>query len=229
MQDKCIVLIDGQKVELDNNDILQLIGKNVDINMVPDFFELFAKSTDKPKNELNIKVNDLKPLFQNDYHANVRTILKQTPGVPSTVTINNKIFITTSSYKVNSKEDKFNINETTKTVFGITVGKTKRKDVYKIIKGKIKEHNNYMQNDLFQSFDEIGVAFYFSALNDTVEEIILSSKFEGTTTKGLKINYSMDKAIELHGQPKIRSQVIAFWANFSVFIKDETITSIKIR
>jgi hypothetical protein len=39
---------------------------------------------------------------------------------------------------------------------------------------------------------------------------------------------SIEKAIKLYGEPKIKSLVSAFWNNFSIFIKDDIIVGIKI-
>jgi hypothetical protein len=120
------------------------------------------------------------------------------------------------------------VDEKNKSVYGIKAGVTNRKGAYHVLRSLLKIEGNYDLNSQYVSFEDAGLAFYFNSANDIVEEIILAKPFEGATSQGLRIGHSMEKAYELCGEPRIRSIVTAFWNNFSVYIKNEIITSIRI-
>ncbi|GIW23253.1 MAG: hypothetical protein KatS3mg068_2260 [Candidatus Sericytochromatia bacterium] len=117
------------------------------------------------------------------------------------------------------------INEEEKTLLGLKIGKTKKSDVLKIINSK--DLSTINQKSKIWKFNDIGITLYFSTW-DLLEEIIVNSPFQGKTLKGLSIGDSIEKAIKLYGEPKIKSLVSAFWKDLSVFIKDDIIVSIKI-
>ncbi len=121
------------------------------------------------------------------------------------------------------------IHEANKSVFGIKAGKTKKKEIICILKNVLKKDLNFEVTTNYFQVEELGITLNFSVDDDVVEEIVLSSPFNGETLFGLKIGNSIEKAVELYGEPRIRSLSTAFWNNFSVSIRNETITSIKIR
>ena len=127
---------------------------------------------------------------------------------------------------VNKKEEVYSkdVDEVNKLVYGIKIGKTTRIQV----KNKFASVFKVDENEFQQVIKELGL-FIFYDDKDTVQEIILESPFNGTTLKGLKIGDSIDKASEIYGQPKIKSLISAFWKDFSVFLKNDIITSIKLR
>jgi hypothetical protein len=134
------------------------------------------------------------------------------------------------SVKLETKFDLFinAINEHNKTVYGIKAGETNRTQAFNILKKILKKEKQFDQISQYVSFPEIGIALYFNVENNIVEEIILTSPFEGSTTLGLKIGYTIERACQLCGEPKIRTITTAFWNNFSVYIKNEIITTIRI-
>lgn len=117
------------------------------------------------------------------------------------------------------------INEDEKIIMGLKIGKSKKTDVLKTIKSN--DLNNINQKSKIWKFNDIGLTLYFSNW-DILEEVIINSPFQSKTLKGLCIGDSIEKAIKLYGEPKIKSLVSAFWNNFSVFIKDDIIVGIKI-
>lgn len=127
---------------------------------------------------------------------------------------------------VNKKEEVYSkdVDEVNKLVYGIKIGKTTRIEV----KNKFASVFKVDENEFQQVIKELGI-FIFYDDKDTVQEIILESPFNGTTLKGLKIGDTIDKASEIYGQPKIKSLISAFWKDFSVFLKNDIITSIKLR
>jgi hypothetical protein len=127
---------------------------------------------------------------------------------------------------VNKKEEVYSkdVDEVNKLVYGIKIGKTTRIEV----KNKFASVFKVDENEFQQVIKELGL-FIFYDDKDTVQEIILESPFNGITLKGLKIGDTIDKASEIYGQPKIKSLISAFWKDFSVFLKNDIITSIKLR
>jgi len=119
----------------------------------------------------------------------------------------------------------YTINENKKTVYGLEIGKTKKEDILKVLKSNDLVKIN--KNSKIWKLTDLGLTLYFSNW-DILEEIIISSPFKGKTLKGLCIGDSIEKAIKLYGEPKIKSLVSAFWNNFSIFIKDDIIVGIKI-
>jgi hypothetical protein len=53
--------------------------------------------------------------------------------------------------------------------------------------------------------------------------------YKGTTSKGLKIGDSVEKAIELYGAPRMKTPKGAIWPSFGVFCKHEHICTIRLQ
>jgi len=111
--------------------------------------------------------------------------------------------------------------------FGIVIGKTNKTEV------------NLMMKDLskieYSDFDEELIAFYNDIhltvlYNDEmiVREMQFGSKYRGSTFKGLKTGDHIEKAIELYGQPKMKSIRGALWNKFGIFCENNFITSIRL-
>ncbi len=195
----CVLSINGQKVDADKYNILKLFNPTTDKRAVKDFLELLNKMPE----------------------VNQKTIYEEIKKV----TLNG---VVKAAIPELQKPQISIINEKEKTVFGIKIGQTSKKDAYTCIRYRLREEVHFNSNSMFQAFPEIGISMYFSD-KDIIDEIVITKPFTGITTKGLRIGDSMEKAIEYHGEPKIRSLVSAFWSDFSVFIKDEIVESIKLR
>lgn len=195
----CVLSINGEKVDTEKYNILKLFKPSTDKKVVQGFLDLLNKMPEMTEKKIKEEIQR--------------------------ITFNGLITMPSVEFQ---KPQISLINELEKSLFGIKVGQTKKSEAYTIIRYRLRNETSYSRTAMFQSFPEIGVSLYFSEI-DIVEEIVITAPFSGTTTKGLRVGDSMEKAVKYHGEPKIRSLVSAFWSKFSVFIKDETIVSIKIR
>lgn len=120
------------------------------------------------------------------------------------------------------------IDEKSKSVYGMIVGKSNRKQAYKLLESILPPKYNLDHFSAIVDLEKIGLSLQFNRY-DILEEILIDENFIGTTSLGLKVGLSMEQAIEIHGEPRISSLVSAFWNDFSVFLKDQIITKIRIR
>lgn len=113
------------------------------------------------------------------------------------------------------------------SIFGIKINQSKRKDIIEIMKTKSKV-NNFGNDHTILKYDDVGINFH---LGDSgfLQEITFSYPFEGATSKGLKIFDSINQAIKIYGQPRIRTQSGAMWDKISIFLTDDTIITIRLR
>lgn len=111
--------------------------------------------------------------------------------------------------------------------FGIIVGKSTKAEVNEILKevSKISYEND--DNELIAFYNDIYLTVLY---NDEmiVREMQFGNKFRGLTAKGLKAGDHIDKAIEIYGQPKMKSVRGALWNKFGVFCENNFITSIRL-
>ncbi len=61
---------------------------------------------------------------------------------------------------------------------------------------------------------------HFNAIPNYINEIEIDEKYRKATTKGLKINDSLEKTIELYGPPRMKSAKGAIWNRFSILMRD---------
>jgi hypothetical protein len=115
----------------------------------------------------------------------------------------------------------------TGTALGIQVKNSKRRDVIDKM-AAIDQLTTSNASEPVLKYESIGVIFYFSE-GGNLQEITFSSPFQGKTSKGLEIGDSVQKAIELYGQPKMRTQAGAIWSTIAVFLKDDIVTAIRLR
>jgi len=115
----------------------------------------------------------------------------------------------------------------TGSVFGIQVNQANRRDVLAVMKDISKINISNPGESIFK-YDDLGIVFYFGE-GGNLQEITFSYPFEGKTSKGLRIEESVIRAIELYGQPKMKTQAGAIWNKFAVFLKDDIVTTIRLR
>lgn len=120
------------------------------------------------------------------------------------------------------------LNEVEKSVFGLIINKSSKEDVKLVLESISGSRFSSESNSFKEYIEELGIMFYYNH-DGFIEQIEINNKFNGETLKGLRAGFSMEKAVELYGEPMIRSLVKAMWRDFSVFIKDEVITSIILR
>lgn len=121
---------------------------------------------------------------------------------------------------------KYAIDEELGIALGVIVGITKKTQIAEIMKlfSKFAPDNNeslYFYNDLSLSI--------FFDNNDIVSEMKFGNLYKGKTNLNLSIGDSVEKAIELYGQPKLKSLKGAIWNKFAIFCDKNIITSIRIQ
>lgn len=109
---------------------------------------------------------------------------------------------------------------------GISTGQTSKKEVMEIMKNYSKF--SFSENDMIHEYSDIAVNVYFSD-EDIVSEIKFLERYKGKTSKGLSINDTVERAIEIYGQPKMKSPKGAIWDKFAVFCDRNIITSIRVQ
>lgn len=107
------------------------------------------------------------------------------------------------------------------SILDLSVGKSSKSDVMETIKtlSKINYQKN-IQESIFY-YTDIGLTFYFDE-NEIINEIEIDEKYKKSTTKGLKINDKLERAIELYGNPRMKSAKGAIWSNFSILMRDRS-------
>lgn len=85
-------------------------------------------------------------------------------------------------------------------------------------------------NESIFYYTDIGLIFFFDG-DDIITEIEAEEKYIHPTTKGLNIGDSITKAINIYGNPRMKSAKGAIWSNFSVILRDkvEEIRSIRLK
>ena len=110
-------------------------------------------------------------------------------------------------------------------MLGITTIEVVRKIMSEFSKsnGEIKYSKNIL------SFEDISLNILFD-VNKKAKEINFGILYPGATSKGLKIGDSIDKAIDLYGEPQYKSKKSAIWNIFAVFNEsDHKISTIRLK
>jgi hypothetical protein len=113
------------------------------------------------------------------------------------------------------------------SIFGLQVNSTTRKEVIERMTKLSKIKITSPMESIFK-YDDLGIAFYFGE-GGTLQEITFSYPFAGETSKGLRIEDPIKKAIDIYGPPKMKTPAGAIWDKFAVFIKDYLVTTIRLR
>ncbi|MFN4149406.1 MAG: hypothetical protein ACK4IX_00540 [Candidatus Sericytochromatia bacterium] len=189
--------------------------------------EKYSISINGKKVELG-NSNILKTLKDNLDNDSGKEVIKVFTNMPNRIA-NQEISYSQLLKLTNSLNKATNnkLDEINKSVYGICINKT-TKDFIENLLDNMQDKEGVTIDNFSIELKKMGLTIFFSSEN-IVKELVVMSPFRGETLKGLKIGDDITKAIELYGQPKIRSLVSAFWSNFSVFLKDEIISSIKLR
>jgi len=78
------------------------------------------------------------------------------------------------------------------------------------------------------TYEDISFIVFFDDDN-VVVELNFGQDYKGATEKGLHVGDTIDKAIEIYGQPRMKSPRGAIWDKFGVFSKNNIIVSIRIQ
>jgi hypothetical protein len=157
----------------------------------------------------------------------------ETEELANIITLDELILIqqpeTNIEFKFSEKTDKSKIiNENKGTYLEIKLGETSRKNVLQFMGKYSKENFSSFDNSRSLYYRDLALLVTFDK-DDFVEELTFEPGFEGQTIRGLRIGDTIDKAINLYGQPYMRSNRGAIWPNFAVFSKDNFITSIRLQ
>ena len=124
--------------------------------------------------------------------------------------------------------DRFEIDIERSSVLDLHVNQQTKEDVIKTLKtlSKVSYENN--KSEAIFYFTDIDISFYFDE-NNTVNEIEIGEKYKHSTTKGLKIGDDLEKAIELYGNPRMKSAKGAIWNRFSILMEGKEIRLIRLK
>lgn len=115
--------------------------------------------------------------------------------------------------------DRFLIDIENSSVLDLFVKKSSKSDVVNMLKTLSRfDYSDNMKESIFY-YTDIGLSFYFYE-DDIINEIEIDEKYRKATTKGLKINDSLEKTIELYGPPRMKSAKGAIWNRFSILMRD---------
>jgi len=124
--------------------------------------------------------------------------------------------------------DRFEIDIENCAVLDLCVNKNNKDDVIKNLKTLSKANYDGNKNESIFYFTDIDIAFYFDE-NGIIDEIEIGEKYKHSTTKGLKIGDTLEKAIEIYGNPRMKSAKGAIWNRFSVLMDAKEIRLIRLK
>lgn len=102
------------------------------------------------------------------------------------------------------------------------------------IQGIMSSYSHGGFNDLRSTnskfiYDDISLTIFFNS-KSFVSEMNFGERYKGKTSKGLAIGDTLDRAVEIYGEPKFRNFSNAIWDKISVFSEDSnTIDSIRLQ
>lgn len=121
---------------------------------------------------------------------------------------------------------KFAIDEELGIALGIIVGVTKKSQISEIMKLFSKFAPD--ENESLYFYNDLSLSIFFDN-DDIVSEMKFGNLYKGRTNLGLTIGDTVSKALELYGQPKLKSLKGAIWNKFAIFCEKDIITSIRIQ
>lgn len=117
--------------------------------------------------------------------------------------------------------DRFLLDIENSSVLDLFLNKSTKQDVINTLKTLSKvDYTQNIQEPIFY-YTDIGLTFYFDE-NDLLNEIEVDEKYKRSTTLGLKVNDTLDKAIELYGPPRMKSAKGGIWNKFSIIMRDRS-------
>ncbi|MFN8578368.1 MAG: hypothetical protein U0354_16130 [Candidatus Sericytochromatia bacterium] len=208
LDNKVIVSINGSKSEHELN--------NLNINMPSEVSNLLALMQ---SNEVISKVSttsmDLKAIIEDSMPSSTTAIVRQKPRELSLLDKNKEI----------NPSKKYSIDEEMGIAMGVIVGLTKKSQINEIM--RYFSSITPDKDESFYFYGDLTLSVFFDT-DDTVSEMKFGKDYKGSTNKGLSIGDSVQKAIELYGQPKLKSLKGAIWNKFAIFCEMDYITSIRI-
>jgi hypothetical protein len=111
---------------------------------------------------------------------------------------------------------------------GIVVGNSAKAEVVNIMTNYSKISFAADGNEPIHFYSDISLYVYFDE-QDIVQELKFVNDYKGMTSKGLKLGDSIEKAIEIYSQPRMKSPKGAVWDRFAVFCDLSGISSIRLQ
>jgi hypothetical protein len=158
----------------------------------------------------------------------MKTSVKPEPPVCKKVKTFSEIELAglSSGHKVNISTGKFFIYEDG-TFLGMTIGKTSRDQVLKIMQQYSSVNYMSLYNSSAYNYTDLGISIRFNEAG-IVQEINIGKGFSGQTSKGLRMGDSIYDAFNIYGKPQVKLPQGAVWGRFAVFSDDDLITSIRL-
>lgn len=119
----------------------------------------------------------------------------------------------------------FIIDEFSLSFLGLKISYSIKKDVIAIME-KYSKNIVDETEDKF-SYGDLGVSFSF--MDNILHEIVFFIPFKHSTSKGLKLDDPIEKALKIYGKPKMKTKTASIWTNITTFFDDGRITSIKLK
>jgi hypothetical protein len=166
---------------------------------------------------------DLKSIIEDNISPSV-SLVRQKPNELS-VLFKQKNFIEGTQNEMDPVK-KFSIDEDMGIALGIIVGLTKKSQISEIMKLSSKYSPD--DNESLYFYNDLSLSIFFDR-DDIVSEMKFGNLYKGVTNKGLSIGDTVEKSIELYGQPKLKSSKGAIWSKFAIFCEKNIITSIRIQ
>lgn len=98
---------------------------------------------------------------------------------------------------------------------GIVIGQSKKDEITEKLNKYNVYYNMMKSSDTNLIYDDVGISINLNE-QGTVEEMSFNNIFKGTTKKGLKIGDTIDKAVEIYGDPEFMNQNCAVWSKISI-------------
>jgi hypothetical protein len=127
----------------------------------------------------------------------------------------------------NEKLKEFTIYESG-VALGIVVGTTAKSEVINIMKYYSGITFDLSDSTPIHCYSDLCIHVYYDD-NDIVQELKFVNDYKGMTSKGLRLGDTIDRAVEIYNQPKMKSPKGAVWDRFAVFCDNSIINSIRIQ
>jgi len=114
------------------------------------------------------------------------------------------------------------------TLFGLFLNESTLGNVLETLKNYSSISYEKNKSEAIHYYMDIGVNIFFNQDN-FISEIEIREKYKHPTTKGLKVGDTLEKAIELYGNPRMKSAKGAIWNRFSVIFDDKKISVIRLK
>ena len=216
---KVIVSINGEKIEH--------VIDSLSLNMPPEAAALLALMKSQTViSKVSETSLDLKSIIESntkDLHNSSALIRKTPDSVAFALAIVQRDLME----KAKNEEDpvkRLMIDESG-IALGIIVGITNKNQISEIMKKYTK--NNPTDDGIVFFYTDLSLSIFFH--DDIVSEMKFGNLYKGSTLKGLFIGDTVDQAIEIYGQPKMKSPKGVMWNKFAIFCEKNIITSIRIQ